>query len=118
MSGTRNATVRGFGFVLVFAATMFASGVEPVAAQSTAPTPQTETPANPQSGASNYSLPQTSAAPDAQLAEMLSLYEEICLRNFPDDAAVETAMSARHATTLSPREVRIYLHDDPGEGWT
>ncbi|MDB5693166.1 MAG: hypothetical protein JWO81_2229, partial [Alphaproteobacteria bacterium] len=58
-------------------------------------------------------------APDAaaQLAEMVALFDEICLKAFPDDAAVARAMAERHATAMIPADVRVYLHEDPGVGW-
>lgn len=58
-------------------------------------------------------------APDAaaQLAEMVVLFDEICLKAFPDDAAVAKAVTARRGTAMSAEDVRVYLHDDPGVGW-
>jgi hypothetical protein len=56
--------------------------------------------------------------PRAQLAEQLDIYDAICLRAFPDDAAVDQAMTARGAIALTPQQVRTHLHDDPGRGWT
>lgn len=58
------------------------------------------------------------AALDAQLAETLTLYREICFGAFPDDHAVGAAMSAHHAHELTTNQLRQYLHDDPGAGWT
>lgn len=55
--------------------------------------------------------------PAAQLAEMLAIYDEVCLHAFPDDDGVASAMAARGATPLSRAQVRAYLHDDPGRGW-
>jgi hypothetical protein len=55
--------------------------------------------------------------PAAQLAEMLSLYEPICLAAFPDDAAAERRALALGAAPMAPQRVRALLHDDPGRGW-
>lgn len=57
-------------------------------------------------------------AADPVFAKMAQLYEDICLTPFPDDDAVAAAMATQHATELRKEEVRIYLHDDPGRGWT
>jgi hypothetical protein len=54
---------------------------------------------------------------DERLAQMASLYEEVCLKAFPDDQAVEAAMKARGATELTPDQVKVTLGDDPGRGW-
>ena len=48
---------------------------------------------------------------------MATLYDNVCLRAFPDDAAVTRQMDALHARALSAVEMRIFLHDDPGHGW-
>lgn len=66
---------------------------------------------------SPYRLPSPPPDAGAQLAEMVGLYDEICLKTFPDDRAVERAMAGRGATAMSRDEVRFYLHDDPGVGW-
>lgn len=58
------------------------------------------------------------APPAAQLSEMVALYDRVCLHAFPDDDALTREMVARHATAMSPAQVAIYLHDDPGTGWT
>lgn len=55
--------------------------------------------------------------PIAQRDELIALYDEICLRAFPDEAAAERAALAHHATPLSGADVRRFLHDDPGVGW-
>ena len=64
-----------------------------------------------------YERPDPAPDPAAQLAEMLTIYDEICLRTFPDDAAVARALDARGATPMSEAEVRSILHEDPGRGW-
>jgi hypothetical protein len=73
--------------------------------------------AAPAGALAQYQAPSPPADPAAQLAEMLDVYEAACLRAFPDDEAVAREMAARGAGALSEREVRIFLHDDPGRGW-
>jgi hypothetical protein len=53
----------------------------------------------------------------AQLAEMVELYDQLCLRAFPSDEAIARAMADRGAMQLTRDQVRIFLHDDPGLGW-
>ena len=55
--------------------------------------------------------------PDPRLARMVSLYDRLCLRAFPDDAAVDRVMAAEGATALTPAQVKVTLVDDPGRGW-
>ena len=74
--------------------------------------------ATPVAAAAQYETPVNPPAPEAQLAEMIEIYDSVCLRAFPDDAAVDRAMAARRAVPMSDAEVRILLHDDPGRGWT
>jgi len=64
-----------------------------------------------------YARPDPAPDPAAQLAEMLTLYEDICLKTFPDDAAVARAVEARGAVAMSDAEVKSILHADPGRGW-
>jgi len=61
--------------------------------------------------------PPSPADPAAHLAEMLALYDELCLHVFPDDDAVARNLRARGAAPLAEPQLRIYLHDDPGRGW-
>jgi hypothetical protein len=64
-----------------------------------------------------YNRPVPAPDPAAQLAEMVALFDEICLKAFPDDAAAAKAVAARQGTAMSAEDVRAYLHDDPGTGW-
>lgn len=64
-----------------------------------------------------YDLSQTVGTPEAQLAEMVELYDSICLKTFPDDKAVEQKLLARGATPMTEAMVKTHLHDDPGIGW-
>jgi hypothetical protein len=73
--------------------------------------------AAPAAAAGQYEAPVNPPDPVAQLAEMVALYDAVCLRAFPDDAAATRAMSRYRATPLSEADVRRFLHDDPGIGW-
>ena len=59
----------------------------------------------------------TTASPDATNAQMAQLYEEVCLKAFPDDRAVAALMAARGAKELSAEEVRVTMVDDPARAW-
>ena len=48
---------------------------------------------------------------------MAALYDEVCLKAFPDDEAVDRLMTAKGATPLTPEQVRVTFNDDPGCGW-
>lgn len=54
---------------------------------------------------------------DQRLSRMTALYEQVCLKAFPDDNAVEALMKARNARELSPEDVKITMRDDPARGW-
>ena len=58
-----------------------------------------------------------SPAADLQMERMTALYEDVCLKAFPNDKAVEAAMRSRKARGLTPEEVRVTMRDDPGRGW-
>lgn len=73
--------------------------------------------AAPAAALAQYEAPANPADPAAQLAEMVGIYDEVCLRAFPDDQAVARNMSERGAAAMSRTEVEAYLHDDPGTGW-
>ncbi|MBV9883906.1 MAG: hypothetical protein JO276_12935 [Sphingomonadaceae bacterium] len=73
--------------------------------------------AAPAASAAQYEAPVNPPDPAAQLAEMVALYDQVCLRAFPDDEAAARAVSRYRATRLSQEEVRRFLHDDPGIGW-
>lgn len=57
------------------------------------------------------------AADDRVRDRMIALYDQVCLQAFPDDKAVESAMTGFGAAELTPAQVRTYLRDDPGRGW-
>ena len=71
----------------------------------------------PAAAAAQYETPANPPEPAAQLAEMIEIYDSVCLRAFPDDDAVARAMAERGATPMSDSEVRGILRDDPGRGW-
>ncbi|WP_076068587.1 NMCC_0638 family (lipo)protein [Sphingomonas montana] len=54
---------------------------------------------------------------DQRQARMTTLYDQVCLRTFPDDAAVVALMKARNARELTPDEVKVTMRDDPARGW-
>jgi hypothetical protein len=49
--------------------------------------------------------------------QLAALYDEVCLRTFPYDAAVDELMKRKAATPLSTAEVKATLRNDPGQGW-
>ena len=59
----------------------------------------------------------SSSDADQRLSAMSSLYDQVCLKAFPDDKAVETLMKAQDARELTPQEVRVTMRDDPARGW-
>ena len=61
-------------------------------------------------------VPQAALA-DPTVERMVSLYDEICLKAFPDDAAVDALMASKGARALTPEEVRVTFRNDPGRGW-
>lgn len=54
---------------------------------------------------------------DQRLATMSALYDQVCLKAFPDDKAIETLMKAQDARELTPEEVRVTMRNDPARGW-
>ncbi|MBC2666511.1 hypothetical protein H7F51_13365 [Novosphingobium flavum] len=54
---------------------------------------------------------------DKNLSEMAALYDEVCLRTFPDDKSVARLMAERGAEELSPAEVTVTMVDDPARAW-
>lgn len=47
----------------------------------------------------------------------MALFGDLCLRTFPDDAALDAAMERLDARPLTVEEVRRTFNDDPGRGW-
>ncbi len=64
-----------------------------------------------------YEPPSINGTDTEQLAEMVNLYGDICLKLFPDDEALAKAMQDRHATPMPEADVKDYLRDDQGVGW-
>jgi len=56
-------------------------------------------------------------AADPMTTRMAIVFDDLCLKAFPDDQALDAAMTARKATPLTPEQVKITLRDDPGRGW-
>ncbi|MBB4152865.1 hypothetical protein GGQ80_000753 [Sphingomonas jinjuensis] len=56
-------------------------------------------------------------APGSMPDQLAALYDEVCLRTFPYDAAVDELMKRKAAIPLTPAEVKTTLRDDPGRGW-
>lgn len=54
-------------------------------------------------------------APD--LAGMIALYDELCLRTFPIDEQLDALMARKGAKAMTPEQVKVTLRDDPGRGW-
>jgi len=50
-------------------------------------------------------------------SRMTALYEEACLKAFPDDKALEKVVLAKGARELTRDEVKVTLNEDPGRGW-
>ncbi|MBV8427555.1 MAG: hypothetical protein JOZ88_09975 [Hyphomicrobiales bacterium] len=64
--------------------------------------------------------PPASAGPaqnDAATEELMHVFNDICLRKFPDDAKIAIDAEERHFTPLSRDMVAKMLGKDPGVGW-
>src|SRR4051812_32891574 len=60
----------------------------------------------------------TASSPESQrLSQMTALYEQVCLKIFPDDKAVEALMMKESVRELTPYEVKVTMRDDPAGGW-
>ena len=53
-----------------------------------------------------------------QIPAMAQLYEELCLKAFPDDSAVEKMILARGGKALSNKDVKVTMGDDPAKAWS
>lgn len=49
--------------------------------------------------------------------EYVGLFTSLCLQKFPDDGALATEAAAK-GPALTTAQVKAFLHDDPGQGWT
>jgi hypothetical protein len=50
--------------------------------------------------------------------EMAAIFATFCIDRFPDDRALDTDAKAKKLVALTPDQVKRYLHDDPGRGWS
>lgn len=57
-----------------------------------------------------------SAKADA-IAEALSVFDQICLKRFPDAAAIEKFVAQKRLQPVSQEDMRHMLGTDPGVGW-
>jgi hypothetical protein len=49
--------------------------------------------------------------------EYVGLFSSLCLQKFPDDNALSAEASAK-GPAITPEGLKIFLHGDPGQGWT
>ena len=56
---------------------------------------------------------QLPPAPD----EFVTFFTTYCLEKFPDDAALVTAASDSKLVSLTQDQTRLFLRNDPGQGW-
>jgi hypothetical protein len=57
------------------------------------------------------------AAADQHSADLFKLYEQVCLKAFPDDKAVEALMKERNAREMAQDDVKVTMVNDPARGW-
>ena len=61
------------------------------------------------------------AQPNAQLppapAEFVAFFTTYCLEKFPDDAALVLAAAESKLVALTQEQTRLFLRNDPGQGW-
>ncbi|WP_419807283.1 NMCC_0638 family (lipo)protein [Sphingomonas sp.] len=62
--------------------------------------------------------PSVPLVTDPRLPRMAALYEEVCLKAFPNDGAIDRAMTRKGVTPLTPEQVRVTMNDDPARGWS
>jgi len=51
------------------------------------------------------------------VAELIRVFDDMCLNSFPDDGAVAAKAQAAGYAALTDAQVRVFLHSDPGRGW-
>jgi hypothetical protein len=49
--------------------------------------------------------------------EFVAFFQAYCLEKFPDDSALVSAASDGKFTALTPNETKLFLRNDPGQGW-
>ena len=54
---------------------------------------------------------------DPRVADLQQLFSDLCIKKFPDDAALASAVESAGGTAMTAEEVKARLHDDPGRGW-
>ncbi len=54
---------------------------------------------------------------DEAIAEEIALFDELCLRAFPNDKAIDAAAASKGMPVMSAADVQKFLHLDPGRGW-
>jgi len=63
-------------------------------------------------------VPTTSVGDgDLKLSRMTALYQDVCLKAFPNDKAVEAIMLAQKARPLTADEVKVTMREDPARAW-
>jgi hypothetical protein len=62
-------------------------------------------------------LARAQSAPPQDVSELVKLFSELCIADFPDDKKVSDFLSAHSPTSMPPAEVQRYLHSDPGVGY-
>jgi hypothetical protein len=68
-------------------------------------------------GSSPAAAQNTGDVDPAVVADMTSLFTGYCIDAFPDDARVDALAQKDSAVRLEPDQVRVYLDNDPGQGW-
>jgi hypothetical protein len=68
----------------------------------------------------NWAMPPSAgAAPNnAATMELMRVFDDICLKKFPDDTKIAAYAEARHFSPLSPEIISKMLGKDPAVGWT
>lgn len=56
-------------------------------------------------------------APPTDAAQLIDLFDNFCIAKFPDDPALKALAKTRGGVEMTPEQVKIYLHADPGYGW-
>ncbi|PZU08617.1 hypothetical protein [Sphingomonas sp.] len=62
-------------------------------------------------------VPVSPATPDIRVTRATQLFDQLCLKAFPSDAALDDAAKSMGAIALTPDQVKVTLVNDPGRGW-
>jgi hypothetical protein len=103
-----SGALKGAALVAALSMSALAARAQSTPATSTSATPTPATPA---------ALTPPAVAPPVDATELVSMFSELCIGAFPDDAKVAAYLKAKAATAMSAQETRRYLHADPGQGW-